>query len=85
MSDAGLLAALRESLVQRGAALVACADLAPTPADARRRLPRGVSIGVALASEVISGIAARPTDAYAREYERRRSASSSGRPTSRCT
>jgi hypothetical protein len=64
MSDAGLLAALRESLVQRGAALVTCADLAPTSADARRRLPRGVSIGVALATDVISGIAAGPTSRY---------------------
>jgi epoxyqueuosine reductase len=69
MND-GLLAELRELLIERGAALVGTADLAPVSADARRGLPRGVSIGVALVPDVVSGIADGPTDAYVREYER---------------
>lgn len=70
MTDAERLAELEHYLVQRGAALVGCADLGSVNAEVRKNLPRGVAIGAALAPEIVAGIAAGPTDAYSREYER---------------
>ena len=70
MADDGLLRELEQLLTNGGAAVVRCADLAPVPAENRRHLPRGVSIGAALSPQVVSAIAAGPTDAYLREYDR---------------
>ncbi len=61
---------LRRLLRDRGAALVACADLQPLPEDVRSGLPVGVCIGVALASEIVARIESGPTTAYAAEYDR---------------
>lgn len=68
--DVGLVGELTKLLVQDGAAIVGCADLSPVSAELRKGFPCGVSIGVALSSEVISGIHAGPTDSYAMEYDR---------------
>lgn len=70
MADAALRTELEHLLVDRGAALVACADLGPLPAELRHALPQGVSIGVALSPPVVAGIAEGPTKQYAAEYER---------------
>jgi hypothetical protein len=65
-----LLAGRERLLRDRGAALVACAELLPLPDDVRNGLPMGVCIGVALASEVVAGIESGPTTAYAAGYDR---------------
>ena len=65
-----LLADLERLLRDRGATLVACADLQSLPDDVRSGLPVGVCIGVALASEIVAGIESGPTTAYAAEYDR---------------
>jgi len=61
---------LGQLLTVRGAAIVACADLSPLPADVRGGLPRGVSIGVPLTPEIIAEIGKGPTVEYAGEYDR---------------
>ena len=70
MTDAGLFAELERFLVDRGAALVACADLGSLPAEVRQGLPLGVSVGVALSPSIVAGNADGPTRQYAAEYER---------------
>ncbi len=65
-----LFADLEQLLRERGAALVACADLLPLPEDVRNGLPVGLCIGVALAPEVVAGIESGPTTAYTAEYDR---------------
>lgn len=57
-------------LVDRGAALLGCADLEPLPANARSELPRAISIGVALSPSIVAGNVDGPTKQYASEYER---------------
>ncbi len=57
-------------ILAAGAALVAAADLTPVPAEARRGLPRAVSIAMALEPEIVAAIASGPTPAYAVEYGR---------------
>jgi len=64
-----LFADLERLLRDRGATLVACADLQSLPDDVRSGLPVGVCIGVALASEIVAGIESGPTTAYAAEYD----------------
>lgn len=70
MAETSLLEALRKLLVDRGAALVACADLGPLPVEVRAGLPLGICIGVALSPSVLAGIVDGPTKEYAAEYER---------------
>ncbi len=70
MAKTGLLAELRELLTDRGAALVACADLGPLPADVRQEFPRAISIGVALSPPIVAGNVDGPTEEYQAEYER---------------
>jgi len=70
MVDTRLFVDLRGLLAEQGAAVVGCADLAPLPAEVRQSMPRGLSIGVALAPAVVAGIVEGPTEAYAAEYER---------------
>lgn len=70
MDDKQLFAGLKQHLVDRGASIVACADLRLLPGDVRNGLPLGVSIGVALAPSVIARIVNGPTSEYATEYER---------------
>ena len=57
-------------LADRGAALVACADLGPLPADVRKEFPRAISIGVALSPPIVAGNVDGPTEEYQAEYER---------------
>jgi len=57
-------------LTDRGAAIVAVADLQSLPPDVRDDLPRAVCIGVALDPAIVSGIADGPTLVYADEYQR---------------
>ncbi len=70
MTDFELRAELERLLIEGGAAVAGCADLAPVPAEPREDMPRAVSIGVALRPEIVAGIDAGPTDDYAREYDR---------------
>jgi epoxyqueuosine reductase len=70
MADADLLSEVERFLGDRGAALVACADLRPLPVGVRQGLPRGICIGVALDPSVVAGIGDGPTKEYAAEYER---------------
>ncbi|MEE8451331.1 MAG: hypothetical protein V3R99_05425 [Thermoguttaceae bacterium] len=70
MTDTELLANLQRTLVDRGAAIVAVADLQSLPADVRAGLPRAVCIGVALDPSIVAGIVDGPTLAYADEYQR---------------
>ncbi|MHC5034119.1 MAG: 4Fe-4S double cluster binding domain-containing protein [Planctomycetota bacterium] len=62
-----LLSMLRE----RGAALIGFADLAALPADVRCDLPRGISVAVALAPQIVAAIPDGPSQAYADEYDRK--------------
>ena len=72
MADDGriVLDELRRHPLERGAALVAAADVRVLPEAARSSMPTAVAIAMALGPAVISGIAAGPTEAYCREYER---------------
>lgn len=70
MGNTSLLADLWRVLGDGQAALVACADLGPLPAEVRHGLPRGICIGVALDPSVVAGIIGGPTKEYAAEYER---------------
>jgi epoxyqueuosine reductase QueG len=70
MPNKELFAELERLLRDRGASLVACADLLPLPEDVRSGLPVGVCIGVALAPRIIAEIETGPTIAYAAEYDR---------------
>ena len=70
MIHAELFAELQRFLVERGAALAACADLTPLPAEVREGLPLGLCIGVALSPSIVAGIVDGPTKPYALEYER---------------
>jgi epoxyqueuosine reductase len=70
MVGVALFDEIKRLLADRGAAVVGCADLGPLPAEVREGLPRGISIGVALSPEIVTGIADGPTRAYAAEYER---------------
>ena len=65
-----LLDGLRRHLLDQGAVLVAAADVTALPEAARSSLPTAVAVALALDPAVISGIAAGPTEAYCREYER---------------
>lgn len=69
-TDADLMRALEEHLVERGATFVACADLHVVAEDARHGLPRGVCIGAALDAAVIAEIGDGPKPAYGAEYRR---------------
>ena len=57
-------------LLDRGAALVASADLSAVDELARRGLPRAVSIAAALDARIIAGIRTGPTAEYCAEYGR---------------
>lgn len=70
MSTNSVLEQLTQTLTARGAAIVACADLATLPADVRGDLPRGVCIGVPLRPEIVAEIGKGPTIQYAAEYDR---------------
>jgi epoxyqueuosine reductase QueG len=70
MPDADPFGELADLLGDRGAALVACADLRPLPAEVRQGLPLGLCIGVALTPSIVAGIVDGPTREYALEYER---------------
>ncbi|MHC4176600.1 MAG: 4Fe-4S double cluster binding domain-containing protein [Planctomycetota bacterium] len=70
MTDAELFAELQRFLANRGATLVACADLGPLPAEVRQGLPLGISIGAALSPSIVAGIVDGPTEQYASEYLR---------------
>lgn len=59
---------LRRMLLERGASWVGFADLGGIPAEARREMPRGVCIAVALNPGVIRDIANGPTPEYYAEY-----------------
>ncbi len=61
---------LGQLLTDRGAAIVACADLAPLPPDVRNGLPYGLCIGVPLNAEIIATIQDGPTREYAAGYVR---------------
>ncbi len=69
MSLSSTLDRLAQLLTHRGAAIVACADLAPLPAEVRKNLPRGVCIGVPLSPAIIAEIKEGPTREYAAEYD----------------
>lgn len=70
MSTNSVLEQLTQTLAARGAAIVACADLATLPADVRGDLRRGVCIGVPLRPEIVAEIGKGPTIQYAAEYDR---------------
>ncbi len=70
MPDEALAGQLGQLLTSHGAAIVACADLAPLPSEVRRNLPRGVCIGVPLNPAIIAEITKGPTREYAAEYDR---------------
>lgn len=57
-----------ELLVEKGASLVGFADLSTLPDAATRGYRYGVSIGVALKKDVVSGIPSGPHPDYDREY-----------------
>jgi epoxyqueuosine reductase len=61
---------LRAFLSSRGADMVGFADLGEIPANIRRSLPFGISIGVALDPEIIREISDGPTRRYYDEYVR---------------
>lgn len=69
-SNEALAEPLARLLTERGAEIVACADLAPIPVDVRANLPRGVCIGVPLRPEIVAAITGGPTPDYAAEYDR---------------
>lgn len=68
MNELGL--EIRESLLDKGAALVGFADLALIPAAARQSLRYGVSIAVALEPSIVAQIHSGPTPEYYLEYKR---------------
>ena len=61
--------ALRHVLQTGGASVVGFADLAPVPDELRRGFPRAVSFGIAIAPEVVAGIADGPTAEYRAVYD----------------
>ena len=61
---------LIQTLTDHGAALVGFADVTALPSEARKSLPRGISISVALDRDIVAGIAAGPTLDYSAEYDR---------------
>ncbi|NLG24575.1 MAG: epoxyqueuosine reductase [Clostridiales bacterium] len=61
----GLARALGAALRAAGADLVGCADLSQVPG---AELPRGVSVAVAIAPEVVAGLSDGPTPAYRDAY-----------------
>jgi epoxyqueuosine reductase len=63
-------AQLADELRSAGATLVGFADLTDLPDTVRAGLPRAVSIGVALAPQVVQGLTAGPTPDYHAEYAR---------------
>ena len=65
-----LLVDLERLLRDRGAQLVACADLRPLAESVRHGLPVGVCIGVILAAEIVAKIENGPTITYAAECDR---------------
>lgn len=70
MKEQDLFSEIEALLLGGGAQLVGCADLSPLPQKVRHRMPGGISIGVALAPDIVSEIASGPTRQYAEEYNR---------------
>ena len=68
--SSGMIDQLGQVLTDRGAGIVACADLGSLPADVRHGLPRGVCIGLPLTPEIIARIKNGPIPEYAAEYDR---------------
>jgi epoxyqueuosine reductase QueG len=63
-------AQLADDLRGEGATLVGFADLMDLPAPVRAGLPRGISIGVALAPAIVQTLTDGPTRDYHAEYDR---------------
>ena len=61
---------LERILYEAGASLVGYADLHALPHDARKGLPRGIAIGIALPPEIVADIPTGPHMAYIDEYDR---------------
>jgi epoxyqueuosine reductase len=61
---------VRTMLLERGAALVGFADLAPLDEATRRGFPRAVAVGMALTPGIVAGITTGPTEAYLGQYRR---------------
>jgi len=68
MSD--ISSEVRARLLERGAVLVGFADLSGIPEDARRSMPRAVSIAVPVKPEIAAEIMDGPTPQYKAEYDR---------------
>ena len=61
---------IRTALIEKGASIVAYADLSSIPEKYRKGYRYGIAIGVALAPEIVLGIKDGPTLAYYDEYKR---------------
>ena len=70
MPDQDLFGRLRQLLLRKRAAFVACADLGTLPVDTRDGLPRGITIGVALDPVIVDSLRNGPNAEFDAEYER---------------
>ncbi len=62
---------IKEKLIEKGASIVAYADLSAIPEQNRKGYNYGIIIGTALSPEIISGIDNGPTIDYYKEYEQK--------------